>query len=1251
MNSRMVLRLIVCVVFMVASWGRAETVTWDGVDMNWTNPDTDSWGGDTYNDGDHVEFLGAGLGTVTVDAGGVMPGSILVGAAGAYTISGGSLGGTGALSQAGSGALILTGTNTYAGGTVIKAGTLKINSDSNLGVAGTPITFDGTGMLENNKNSMIDLGTRPIVLNEHAIGTLRTGRSEGFTTTGPITGSGTLTISDHGNAFQYVNLLSPNHTFTGPLNISGGNVFVTFGSLVDSTNAISLIGRCQLIYDGATALTLDNRTIVVSGSATLKNTSPTPMTVNTDVTISGTGNKSLGLSGTGVLNGDMGEDLATLSVSSYGNWSLTGSNRWNGATTIESGTLAFHGPHAMPTNSKVVLKRSTTFSIRTDEAGSVDYGNQVGVAPIDTSPGVISQHAIDVRNNGGATTGSTIVLGAIDLASGDLRANRQINVRGSNGYRVQFGDVAMSPNLQGTAAQGPNRFNPTTASIIIAGTVKQVAGDTGARSNDNNLYLGGTSDGNEVSGTIADADDYPSNTNASPLNVFVNGYKNDAAEWILSGSNAYSGTTTVDGGILVVDGSISTGAVAVVSGSLGGTGTVSGAVSLRGSGRLDVRDGAVGTFTLGSDLNVDGAVGANELAFDLGRGGNGTDRITVGGDVTMATPGAGLITLNQLSGAKIDPGTYDLIVATGAMPAATNFTLATTAAFGNSFSLQRDGTSKKLQLVVAGAPASPGNAYWTGNSGTDWSAPANWSTDVTGSTPLSQAPGHNTHVRMHADGASQLTTGALDADFDIDRLTYTAGAIANTKIGGSGQTLILESASGTGITVNTPATNSPVHTIEANVALAVSQTWTAATNAALTVAGVVSDFGAGHSLTKAGEGDVRLSGLNTYVGPTVISEGTLEIWHYSLGNVTAPNALGMSSSDPANLVLSPDATLKFIVSGASVRNTDRGFSINGAAPGDSATLACDREHDRTGWRGVQLTSTASPGYGTPNQARTLILGGTQASTGNQRHLNTRLHAKITDNGSGAVSLIKTGIGSWALHGKSTYTGGTTIKGGNLRMGVVNTLPAAGAVTLADVSGALLDLSDENQGGRSQTIGSLDGGGRSGGNVKLGSGTLTVGDAISTTFAGKISGTGGLIKQGSGTLTLAGTNTYTGVTTIHAGTLLLAEDHALGTNEVVISNGALSIGGVENGAGTLTVTGNGTIVTGGGSVSFTDTSGVTWPGSLTISGSLRGKEVRFGTDSNGLTGDQLEKIDNDGFSVTISTDGYLVSQKASVFIVR
>ena len=65
--------LLLSAVVLAAPRAEAETVTWDGsTDMTWTAlQDATSWGGAT-DDGDDAQFLGAGLGTVTI-AGPVLP--------------------------------------------------------------------------------------------------------------------------------------------------------------------------------------------------------------------------------------------------------------------------------------------------------------------------------------------------------------------------------------------------------------------------------------------------------------------------------------------------------------------------------------------------------------------------------------------------------------------------------------------------------------------------------------------------------------------------------------------------------------------------------------------------------------------------------------------------------------------------------------------------------------------------------------------------------------------------------------------------------------------------------------------------------------------------------------------------------------------------------------------------------------------------------------------------------------------------
>jgi autotransporter-associated beta strand protein len=211
---------------------------------------------------------------------------------------------------------------------------------------------------------------------------------------------------------------------------------------------------------------------------------------------------------------------------------------------------------------------------------------------------------------------------------------------------------------------------------------------------------------------------------------------------------------------------------------------------------------------------------------------------------------------------------------------------------------------------------------------------------------------------------------------------------------------------------------------------------------------------------------------------------------------------------------------------------------------------------------------------------TLNGGGLQWASGTTTDISTRLAAfgaggaTFDTNGnnvtlaaslSGPGGLTKIGAGTLTLSGTSGYTGTTNVNAGTLQAGATNAFAASSAFTVA--SGATLNLASFNQ-----TIGSLAGAG----SVILGSATLTAGgDNTSTTFAGGISGAGGLIKTGNGALELAGTNTYTGGTTINGfGTLQLGDSGTTGSIVGSVVNNALLFVLNSNTSGITTITNNG-----------------------------------------------------------------------------
>ncbi|MBB3214948.1 autotransporter-associated beta strand protein, partial [Herbaspirillum sp. Sphag1AN] len=194
-------------------------------------------------------------------------------------------------------------------------------------------------------------------------------------------------------------------------------------------------------------------------------------------------------------------------------------------------------------------------------------------------------------------------------------------------------------------------------------------------------------------------------------------------------------------------------------------------------------------------------------------------------------------------------------------------------------------------------------------------------------------------------------------------------------------------------------------------------------------------------------------------------------------------------------------------------------------------------------------------------------------------------AQGTTSGWDGKTLTKQGAGTLILSAQNTYDGATNIEAGTLQTGIEDAFASSSAVTVD--TGATLDLNNY-----AQTANNLSGGG----NVLLGGATLTANnESEASTFAGVISGSGGLTKTGSNTLILSGDNTYSGTTTISAGTLQIGSggaDGAMGVNSgdtisiasgaalTVNRSGVLNVAATISGAGTLNQNGSGILTLSG-----------------------------------------------------------------------
>jgi outer membrane autotransporter protein len=331
---------------------------------------------------------------------------------------------------------------------------------------------------------------------------------------------------------------------------------------------------------------------------------------------------------------------------------------------------------------------------------------------------------------------------------------------------------------------------------------------------------------------------------------------------------------------------------------------------------------------------------------------------------------------------------------------------------------------------------------------------------------------------------------------------------------------------------------------------------------ALTLSGIIANGAGSGSITKLGSGTLTLTAANTYSGGTTVEAGTLSL--------TNGSAIGTGQ-----LVLAQGTTLdlngSFTLANTIAVTGDPLFNV---AAGNSATLS-----------GTIADGAAPPGVVEKIGAGTLTLTGANLYSG-----GTLLDAGTLGVGSNAA------LGSGML----TIAAGTTLQASAPALSLANPVTLGGLATI-DTQANALTLS-----------GTIANGASAGGFTKLGSGVLTLtgsngfsggitiatGTLIGSTsslgsgdildnaalvfdqpvngkFAAQISGTGSLTKRGAGLLDLAGSNSYTGPTTVVAGTLVVSG--AIAGSPVTVQSGA-TLGGAGT-VGPLTAQSGATVTPG------------------------------------------------------------------------
>lgn len=431
---------------------------------------------------------------------------------------------------------------------------------------------------------------------------------------------------------------------------------------------------------------------------------------------------------------------------------------------------------------------------------------------------------------------------------------------------------------------------------------------------------------------------------------------------------------------------------------------------------------------------------------------------------------------------------------------------------------------------------------WDGGGADDsWGTALNWDTD----TVLN----NDTNDALTFSGTTR-TSPELDMARTINSITFSDTPATAGSFTISGNDDITFSAA-TGITNNSavlqtvsanlvaPAAGLNLTSTSGDLAIGQDVDLAAGGTAPLTVdgandttiIGVIS--GTGATLAKQGAGTLTLNGVNTYTGNTTLTGGTL---------VAAANgALGTGT-----LTINTGTTIRGV-------GPDRQISNAVVVSGDF-TISSDEVMDFTG--------TVDLGGAT----RTITLA-TDADSA---------WAGVVSNG----DMIKDGAGTLVLKAANTYAGGTVLNAGTL--GVEdNASLGTGGLTIN--AGTL--RSDDNQPTLANTI-AVNGDFTISGNPTPDSGatsvdltltgsvnltgavrtiTVNAGTLTDVEFSGVISN-GSLTKAGLGTMVLSGTNTYTGDTTVDAGTLIFNGEIA--GDMVVNTAGTLKGTGTVNGDATI-----------------------------------------------------------------------------------
>ncbi|HHA3569243.1 TPA: autotransporter-associated beta strand repeat-containing protein [Salmonella enterica subsp. enterica serovar Havana] len=1133
--------------------------------------------------------------------------------------------GSGNVVKQGGGELTLSNNNSYSGGTTIAEGTLTATAGGAL----------GSGNIDNRAYLKLDAANAsdPFIvadLTTHSGATVEIGagstlqantltQQDGSTLTADLTAtSGPAIRAKNVNLDGTLNVASP--ASQEPIRSTDDLISL---ALIESDNAISgdfdditingnamnpdafitVVGQKNVNdthYDLVETLTWyadrDNAAIDAHGTFNLADADDS-FTVNTVLEN---------------VDANSGWNGQSLTKTGAGTLILNAENTYTGSTTISEGTLIATNVEALGTGN---VTDNATLEMNT--GGDFDNAISGSGQVVKSGDETLTLSGANSYTGGTTISGGTLVASNVEaLGTGDITDNATLelntggdfdNVISGSGQVVKSGDKTLT-------LSGSNTYTGGTT----------ISGGTLVASNVDALGSGDVTDNATLE--MNTGGDFANNIGGTGSVV-----KSGDKTLTLSGTNSYTGGTTISGGTLVAsnvealgtgdvtdnatlelntggdfDNAISGSGQVVKSGdktlTLSGANSYSGATTISGGTLIATHVNALGTGAIDNRasllLDASGQFTVTDLTTESG----GNTEIGAGSTLqatTLTQKSDSTLTIN-LNSNTVDPvihaasqvslaGTLDITGVGDVLdsdPASTDdldtFTLiASDKTIAGDFE----------KLTVAGMDADLADFITVDGRIDDTGKQYELTTALTWYADRDDAvtDAHGTFNLTNADGSFAVNTVLENVDATLDPASATGWDGTSLIKQGAG-TLILNAentytggttiSGGTLVATNVDALGSGDVTDDATLEL----------NTGGTFDNAISGSG---QVVKSGDDVLTLSGANSYSGGTLISDGTL----------VASNVEALGTGD-----VTDDATLEL--------NT--GGTFDNAIGGSGNVV-------KSGADTLTLSGSNSYTGGTTISGGTLVASNVEAlGTGdvtNNATLELNTGGDFINNIGGTGRVEKSGDDTLTLSGSNTYTGGTLINGGTLVASNVEALGTGDVTDNATLalntggtfdnaisgSGQVVKSGDETltlSGTNSYTGGTtISGGTLVATNVEaLGSGDVTDDATLELntggTFDNAISGSGKVEKSGDKTLTLSGANSYTGGTLISGGTLVASNVEALGTGDVT-DNATLelntggdftnNIGGTgrveKSGDGTLTLSGSntytgGTLISGG-----------------------------------------------------------------------